>query len=251
MSDDELKSAIAFNSKRDLPDEISKREFARLVYAAQEHADLTADGKYGTKSFAVFGAADAAAEPDYAKIFAGGFHPLPIYGGVKPRLTSGFIALSGRGPNKSRLKYTGNPHYGGDLGYWWDGNGGSPLGYWDYHFDGRNEQLFYFPPVEVRAILDGEVESVGRCTVRIYHGELEGFGHFSTWSTHHKALHVRKGQTVDAGKVIATAGDTNTKGAPHVHQEAWRWQTGEQFTRELHALDLAPILPHLRIRAPG
>lgn len=247
MTDDELKSAIEFNNRRKLPETLAPAQFARVVQAAQAARELDDDGMYGDDTRYEFGSRTPLIDQDFAKIFAGGVHPMPIYGGVKPRITSGFITKAGRGPNKYRLKYTGKPHYGGDLGYWWNGKGEPPLGWHGYHFTARNEQLFYCPPVEVRAILDGEVEEVGASSVRIYHGELEGFGHLSTWSTHHHRVLVTRGQTVDAGTPVAIAGDVRTEGAPHNHQEGWRWQTGEQFTREAHALDLALILPHLKM----
>ena len=232
--------------------------------------DLKVDGKAGDATFGhLQQIADDLGKPaalfppgeiDLSKAFAGGVHPMPIYGGARPLLTSGFIAKSGRGPNKRRLKDSGRPHYGGDLGYKWDGNGDPPLGWSDNHFTYRPERLFYCPPVEIRSIMDGEVELAGllpvsprwggpRWTIRIYHGELPGFGHCSTWSTNHSALRVQVGQTVSAGEAIAIAGDTGTAGAPHNHQEIWRWQTGEQFTRESGAQDLAQILPHLELRA--
>ncbi len=262
LSDSKLKAAILYNTSRGLPGGLTGATFARLVNSGQLTAGLEPDGKLGPASLSEFSSPGARVPDglDYAKIFAGGVHPMPICDGQKPLLTSGFIARSGRGPNKRRLERSGKPHYGADLLYKWDGQGEPPLGWKEHHFTARHEGLFYCPPVNVAAILDGEVEFAElmkvskkwggpRWTVRIYHGELPGFGHFSTWSTHHRELLVSKGDFVQAGEAIAICGETGSPGAPHNHQEGWRWQTGDKFTREQHALDLAPILPHLELRA--
>ncbi len=260
LTDDKLRAAIAYNVARDYPDDVADATFAHVVHSAQVNAGLDPDGKLGTLSLREF-ERPAIVGLDYATIFAGWVQPMPVTSdGVKPRLTSGFIARSGRGPNKHRLKNTGRPHYGGDLAYWWDGEGNPPAGWRNHHFDGRQERRFYCPPVEIRSMGPGvvkyaklldvdEIYGGPRWSVKIYHGVLPGFGHCMTWSVHHSSVTVRKGDDVVAGQPIAIAGESGTEGAPHNHQELWRWQDGERFDRETGAMDLAPILPHLELRA--
>lgn len=109
MTDDELKSAIAFNTAHDLPDEISKREFTRLVYAAQRQRGLSVDGKYGTKSFGVFGTTSRVIPWPTPLIvdYADGVYPVVDNGGHPFRITSGYMW-----PERTA---SSGPHPGGDF----------------------------------------------------------------------------------------------------------------------------------------
>ncbi len=256
----QLADAIAFNAARGLPISVSPRTFARIVYAAQSDRGLLTDGKFGGESAREFIHQDPNPDSaDLAKVFADWVHPLPGWKRadgvvVKPYMSSGFVDNNGVGPNQDRYRHTGRGHLGNDYDYRWDRKGQRPSVLFD--------RVFYCPPVPVYAMGPGVVEYAklldvsdywggDRWAVLIYHGKLEGFGYCSTWSVHHKEVHVEAGDVVTAGTIVATAGDTGCKGAPHVHQELWRWQEADEGgTKSGHdfAIDTWPIVQGLEVR---
>ncbi len=191
----------------------------------------------------------------WADAFLNWVQPLPKHEGASPICSSGFVDDKGVGPNQARYKsrvkrygadYPKLGHLGGDYLYRWDHRGPPPPTLFERHF--------YCPPVPVYAMGPGVVEygkwKHNRFMVKIVHGELPGFGFCVTWSVHHAELLVKAGDTVEAGQQIAVAGDTGARGAPHVHQEIWRWQAGEKATRRGAPIDPELVIPHLRVLEP-
>ncbi len=209
----------------------------------------------------------------YPEVIAAGVRPIPSYHGRAPLISSGFNGPRNWGPNLSRES---DPsvgrfgHVGVDLVLRWDGQGEPPPGWAEYHFGYRPERLFYCPPLPVYACLPGLVEVAEllpvsqkwggpRFAVRIDHGHWPNLGHVTSWSTHHRELLIKAGDTVDADTPIARVGDMGSRGAPHDHHELWRWRAGEDLrpvarrlgvrARHVAAFDPAPLFREFRLLA--
>jgi hypothetical protein len=257
---DWLEEALGYNEARADAGELGGEDIANVGLALQILADLKdKSGKVGpltVRKAEEVVKAHFAATGAYAGAFTGWVHCLGSVDGVLPYMSSGYVDHDGNGPNQARyksgvkrgLRYPG--HLGCDFVYRWNHRGPRPPTLFEKHF--------YCPPVPVYAMGPGKVvyaklldvhEQYGgdRWAINIYHGELPGFGHCNTWSVHHREVHVKAGDWVEAGQVIATAGDTGAPGAPHVHQEIWQWQTGEFFRRHTDTVDPAPIIANFRI----
>jgi|GEM_PF-6219993 len=224
----------------------SRKRFARTVQAALEVKD---DGDPGPITWAAW------TRHAYPEVIAAAVHPLPIYHGAKPVMSSGFNRALG--PNWSR-----DHHLGNDLEYHWDGEGSPPEGWLEYHFGWRPERRFYGPAVRVYAVLPGVVQYAKmldvspkwggpRWAVKISHGTWPGLGHVVSWSTHHQSVLVAAGDTVQADTPIAILGDTGARGAPHDHHELWRWRDGETVDRQTAPFDPAPIFGQLSSLGPA
>ena len=245
-------------------EELEARTFFRFTYDDpvvgvmhfQRIAGLRVDGEAGGKTFGtmrgLFPRLGESQDP-----FKGWCHPMPIWEGVSPIISSSYVDDQGNGPNQWRYRDNVKQgrklpgHLGVDLVYPYDGKGPKPATLFEHRF--------YCPPVPVYAMGPGQVvyakwldvsERWGgdRLAVKIDHGYLPGWGRCMTWSVHHSEIHVKSGDTVEAGTLIATAGDTGCKGAPHVHQEIWQWERGKTPRRRRDARDPGPVLERLPMK---
>ncbi|KKM68004.1 hypothetical protein LCGC14_1465430 [marine sediment metagenome] len=230
-----------------------------LVEQFQKHNDLDDDGKAGSKTFMVLHKDNDLITTD-TNVFEGWVNCLPSikFNGYlfNPYMSSGFVDDHGDGPNQERYKRNvkkygaDHPrlgHLGNDWLYRWNHIGPNPVTLFERHF--------FCPEVEVFAMGPGEVQYAkwehNRWKIKIYHGYIEGFGYCVTWSTHHKEVHVEAGDHVKAGTVIATAGDTGARGAPHVHQDILRWQENQVGTHRTLAVDPFPLMKKFKLLTAG
>lgn len=89
---------------------------------------------------------------------------------------------------------------------------GGQTGFFTLGYDGHPGYDYSASFEPVYAAADGRVIIVERCKVEIEHA-----GGYSTVYEHLDDVHVAVYQTVVSGQLIATSGDCDTEGAPHLH----------------------------------
>lgn len=232
MTDDELRDAIAFNTKRGLPANTDPAAFAQLVFAAQSvDKELWADGKYGDLTARLFGARSAPPKGDRYKptpdpaVWANWVYPIdPIVLGGEARpfkISSGFT-MYGKGEDPDRKNHWGVDlmlkRFEGDatetlrVNYPKIGVAQPPI--WD---------PWWFCPhgIPIRAVGPGTVWSVHMGTnnnILIDHHNVPGFGPVTSWYQHMDRVDVHDGDELEAGQIIGTIGDGSSN-LNHLHFE--------------------------------
>jgi hypothetical protein len=177
--------------------------------------------------------------------FAGWVHPMPLWEGRKPVVTSGFVDHFGRGPNQYRWKKTGRAHIGVDIMYL-DPNQGTP--YYPYS-DGKHCCPNGLPAINVASGRCIMVDKQGMFSLTMEH-VVPSVGQVLVHHKHLDSISVVEGEVYGAEFQIGIVGTTGTD-LRHDHFEIHEGRLGKGLKNQAWwkatAVDPEPILRGLRV----